>query len=204
MIFQYNPLDYYIQTSQTGELVYTVTRQKTAAPKVRYNLRDIGGVISCAGLLQQLKPYAKSLPSPKLYFPILYVYGRGDQTVPFYGAKIFATDLDTILHETPELVETFNSFQISTFEDEQINRFLAIAFELKLEKWVPENDLFLIKNVPINQFVFEELKRVNQDFREVSKMFTAKNIIIELHSFGTGPFKDRDIRIKQKYIKDTP
>jgi phenylacetate-CoA ligase len=35
MIFQYNPLDYIIETTPAGELVFTIGRQTSAAPKIR-------------------------------------------------------------------------------------------------------------------------------------------------------------------------
>ncbi|MFN2530022.1 MAG: CoF synthetase, partial [Pyrinomonadaceae bacterium] len=46
MIFQYNALDYIIETNDEGELIFTIGRQTSAAPKLRYNLKDSGGVYS--------------------------------------------------------------------------------------------------------------------------------------------------------------
>src|ERR1700747_3087804 len=37
MIFQYNPLDYTIETNSNHELLFTIGRQSGAAPKIRYN-----------------------------------------------------------------------------------------------------------------------------------------------------------------------
>ena len=48
--------------------------------------------------------------------------------------------------------------------------------------------------------MFDGLCRVNQDFREVTKMFDRSCVEIEIHEFETGPFKERDIRIKNKYV----
>ena len=42
--------------------------------------------------------------------------------------------------------------------------------------------------------------RVNQDFREVTKMFDRSQIQIFLYEYETGPFAGRDVRIKNKYI----
>ena len=42
MVFQYNPLDYLVETTAGGELVITVNRVGTTAPKLRYNLHDLG------------------------------------------------------------------------------------------------------------------------------------------------------------------
>ncbi|WP_241022404.1 hypothetical protein [Burkholderia sp. Se-20373] len=56
--------------------------------------------------------------------------------------------------------------------------------------------------------MFEGMKRVNQDFREVSRLFDPKQVIVHVHvhvhvhehEHDTGPFQGRDIRIKNKYI----
>ena len=54
MIFQYNALDYVIETNDAGELLFTIGRQTSAAPKIRYNLRDLGGVMSYRQLSARL------------------------------------------------------------------------------------------------------------------------------------------------------
>ncbi len=198
MIFQYNPLDYYIQPSAAGELIFTVNRLNSAAPKIRYNVQDMGGVIAYSDLIKRLKDYELEtvLPAAKFCFPLLFVYGRGDSAVPFFGAKVFSSDLDSLINTVPQL-NGFNSFRLSTFEDAKLNRFLKIALELKQD--IPSHPAS-IDGLPVNHFFFNELQRVNQDFREVSKLFTPDNIIVEVFPFGTGVFRDRDIRIKQKYI----
>ena len=48
--------------------------------------------------------------------------------------------------------------------------------------------------------IFSGLIRVNQDFREVSKMFDPGQVEVFLYEYETGPFAGRDIRIKNKYI----
>jgi phenylacetate-CoA ligase len=48
--------------------------------------------------------------------------------------------------------------------------------------------------------MFEGLCRLNQDFREVTKMFDPSCVEIEIYEFETGPFKERDIRVKNKYV----
>jgi hypothetical protein len=65
-----------------------------------------------------------------------------------------------------------------------------------------------VKNLPgplaptekLHQLIFEGLCRVNQDFREVTKMFDPSCVEIQVYEFETGPFKERDIRIKNKYV----
>ena len=198
MIFQYNALDYIIETTPTGELIFTIGRQTSAAPKLRYNLHDLGGVMTHAELREKLASHGidiSELAELQSRFPILFVYGRSDLTVPFYGAKVYPTDLEEIINADMSLVKQINSFQISSYEDEAINRRLKIRLET-------------VKNLPgqlapteeLHQTMFEGLCRVNQDFREVTKMFDRSCVELEIYEFETGPFKGRDIRVKNKYV----
>lgn len=196
MIFQYNALDYIIETGSSGELIFTIGRQTSAAPKIRYNLRDFGGVIThrqLASSLQEAGINIQELGLPQSCFPILFVFGRADLTVPFYGAKVYPTDVEDIINAHPVLVRSINSFQLSSYEDEQLNRRLRIHLETikDFDGTLPQGlrDLF-----------FDGLCACNQDFREVTRMFERSCIEIEVHSFETGPFHDRDIRVKNKYI----
>ncbi len=52
----------------------------------------------------------------------------------------------------------------------------------------------------LHQVFFEGLGRVNQDFREVTRMFDRSCVEIEIYGFEQGPFSERDIRIKNKYV----
>jgi len=198
MIFQYNALDYIVETTPTGELVFTIGRQTSAAPKLRYNLHDNGGVMTHAKLRETLASKGidiLELASPQSRFPILFVYGRSDLTVPFFGAKVSPADLEELINADPNLVRQINSFQIASYEDEAINRRLKICLET-------------VKNLPsplapaeqLHQLIFDGLCRVNQDFREVTKMFDRSCLEIAIYDFETGPFKERDIRIKNKYV----
>jgi phenylacetate-CoA ligase len=52
----------------------------------------------------------------------------------------------------------------------------------------------------LHRKLFEGLCRVNQDFREVTRMFNPSCVEIETYGFEQGPFSQRDIRIKNKYV----
>jgi len=196
MIFQYNALDYIIETNESGELIFTIGRQTGAAPKLRYNLRDSGGVLSHKELAERLKNESLSiedLPKPQSQFPILYVYGRADLTVPFYGAKVYPTDIEDIINADPVLIKLINSFQLASYEDEQINRRLKIHLETVKGYAGTMSD-------NLSDLFFDGLCAANQDFREVSRMFDRTSVEVVIHPFETGPFAERDIRIKNKYI----
>jgi phenylacetate-coenzyme A ligase PaaK-like adenylate-forming protein len=200
MIFQYNALDYIIETEANGELVFTIGRQTSAAPKIRYNLKDFGGVIThrqLASLLQGEGLAIQDLGNPQSRFPILFVFGRADLTVPFYGAKVYPSDLEDIINAHPTLVKQINSFQLASYEDEQINRRLKIHLEKArgLQEDLPAPEV-------LRNLFFDGLRAGNQDFREVTRMFDRSCVEIEIHAFETGPFEGRDIRVKNKYIGD--
>src|SRR3954453_841902 len=131
-----------------------------------------------------------ALATPQSRFSILFVYGRSDLTVPFFGAKVYPTDIEEIINADPNLVKQINSFQISSYEDESINRRLKVRLEMVKNVTSP-----LAPDAQLHQTMFEGLCRVNQDFREVTKMFDRDCVEIEIYDFETGPFKGRDIRI---------
>jgi phenylacetate-CoA ligase len=198
MIFQYNALDYIIETTADGELLFTIGRQTSAAPKIRYNLHDLGGTITHQQLAAKLGSKGINvfeLAKPQSRFPILFVYGRSDLTVPFFGAKVYPTDIEEIINADTDLVKQINSFQIASYEDEAINRRLKIRLETVKNLLTP-----LASTEVLHQRFFEGLCRVNQDFREVTRMFDRGCVEIEIYEFEQGPFRERDIRIKNKYV----
>lgn len=198
MVFQYNALDYIIETNVDGELVFTIGRQTSAAPKIRYNLRDSGGVMTYSQLAVRLRAVGleiAELPGPQSKFPLLFVFGRADLTVPFYGAKVYPTDVEDTINTHSALVKQINSFQLSSYEDELINRKLRIHLER-----VKGSEAAFPSLDDLKEIFFTGLCATNQDFREVSRMFDKGCIEIEVHDFETGPFAGRDIRIKNKYI----
>jgi phenylacetate-CoA ligase len=195
MIFQYNQLDYVIEQSAEGELIFTIARLVNVAPKIRYNLHDRGGVWSYADLkrsLSKLNIDADLLASQVSGFPVLFVYGRSDLSVPFFGCKVFPTDLEQIIHQDPRLAKHLNSFQIQNVEDEQFNRLLHLHLEQAEGSGEELGDL--------HDVFYDGLVRVNQDFREITKMITPHHVRVTIYPYGKGPFEGRDIRVKSRYV----
>jgi phenylacetate-CoA ligase len=199
MIFQYNALDYTIETNGQNELLFTVGRQSGAAPKIRYNLRDAGGSFSFFSLSRVLENHGvllSSLASRYSCFPLLFVYGRNDATVPFYGAKIYPADLERVINEDPALASEIHSFQLRVIEDEQLKSNLQVYLELSKNR----SDRLRSGTENLQELIFTGLIRVNQDFREVTKIFDRSQVQVFLHEYENGPFAGRDVRIKNKYI----
>jgi phenylacetate-coenzyme A ligase PaaK-like adenylate-forming protein len=201
MIFQYNPVDYIVENNEDGELLFTIGRQTSAAPKIRYNLRDVGGTIKYKRLERLLAARGVDvgdLARRRSSFPLLYVYGRSDLTVPFYGAKLYPSDVEEVIHAHPLLAREVHSFQLASYEDARMNRRLKVRLETvkgASGDFPPPEEL--------RDIFFDGLCRFNQDFREVAKMFSRDCVETEVHAFESGPFGGRDIRVKNKYVSES-
>ncbi|HLY01859.1 MAG TPA: hypothetical protein VKR56_05105 [Candidatus Cybelea sp.] len=195
MLFQYNPLDHYVEATAGGELLFTITRLGTAAPKIRYNLHDSGGILTHADLRRELAKYGIAigrLAGRQSHFPLIYVYGRSDMTVPFYGCKVSPADLEAVI--AADCSDIVNSFQFGRADGEDGEARLRICLEYRTDVASPSDA------EKLHETIFQGLKAVNQDFREVTRMFDSSKIVVETYAFGTGPFANRDIRVKNQYL----
>ena len=201
MIFQYNPLDYYIETNEHGELLVTLCRDSNVAPKVRYNIHDTGHVIRFPELRKIFKACdlnINDLGPTQSDLPFLFHYGRSDMAVAFFGCKITPADIEEIVFGLPELAGAISSFSLITYEDAKVNKKLVLAIELLPGKEMPAPK----KIQQLAHDIFEELKTVNQDYREVAPTVpSGQQPQVEFHAFEQGPFAINDIRLKKHYIQ---
>jgi phenylacetate-CoA ligase len=200
MVFQYNPLDYYIESIETGELVISLARASNIAPKIRYNIHDLGHVLRMPEYLKIMKKMGvrnQKLLNPPHDLPILFHYGRSDAAVGFYGCKITPAEIEAILYSYNELKNDLASFSLITFEDEDHNKHLTLALEMLEGRTLPEDSMVSTWC----EHIFNQLAKVNQDFSESSRMVPEScKPTIECHEHLSGPFADQDIRVKRKYI----
>jgi len=95
MVFHYDPLHYYIETTDDGKLLFTCCRKERSSPRIRYNLQDSGKVMLCKDVVSLLKKYGYEI-TPRTNLPFLFVHGR-EGTVNYGGAKIHYEHLDEAL-----------------------------------------------------------------------------------------------------------
>jgi phenylacetate-CoA ligase len=199
MVFQYNPLDYYVEASENGELLISVCRLDSVAPKIRYNLHDSGRVVRFPELKQSLERFGispESLAVDYLDLPLLFHYGRSDATVAFYGANVAPADVQEVVYSIPELQDRVSSFALVVGEDAEANKTLSLAMELAKGRTAPPNA------EELRTAVHERLIAVNQDYREASRFIPpGREPTVEFHAAETGPFAGYDIRLKRVYIK---
>ena len=200
MVFQYNPIDYCIETNAAGELVVTLNRTANTSPKIRYNIHDLGHVVrmpEVERILQEHGAGLSNLDDSRTDLPLLFLYGRADAAVAYYGSKVTPADVEQVIFAIPALASRVNSFALIVSEDEQANKLLTIALEL-CQGEQPSAD----GHEELRRQVIERLKAGNQDFREAARFMPAEAVPrLEFHAYGDGPFARNDIRLKKHYVQ---
>jgi len=204
MVFQYNPIDYMVETNADHELVITLNRATNVAPKLRYNIHDTGHCLSFDEVAQALRdegidPESLAGDTPLAKLPVMFHYGRSDFAVGYFGCKITPGEVESIVYGLTQLAGTISAFALVTSEDEKNNKRLTVALELREGQSAPSAD----ETTAIRDAVFARLEEVNQDFRESIKMVPADiRPEVKFYQQAEGPFKLNDIRIKLRYIQE--
>ncbi len=202
MIFQYNPIDYMVESNENRELIISLCRAENAAPKMRYNIHDTGHCMSFDQVAQILReegidPESIAGDTPLAKLPVMFHYGRSDFAVGYFGCKITPGEIESIVYGLPQLATTISAFALVTHEDEQNNKRLTVALELREGQSAPA-DVAALRDT-----IFARLEAVNQDFRESIKMVPVEiRPEVQFHPQGQGPFALNDIRIKLRYIQE--
>jgi phenylacetate-CoA ligase len=200
MIFQYNPLDYYIESTADGELVVSLCRASNISPKIRYNIHDLGHVIRMPQLQKVLAHHtidASILDPFYTDLPLLFHYGRADAAVAFFGCKVTPSDIEAVVLKT-DLSKRVNSFSLITTEDDKVNKQLILALEFYEGQTLPD----ALECISLRDILFASLETINQDFREIIKMVpSASKPKLEVYGYQQGPFAINDIRLKKHYIQ---
>jgi phenylacetate-CoA ligase len=203
MLFQYNPVDYLIETNEQSELIVTINRLVMLSPRIRYNIHDAGGVIPFDEMLARLRSFgldplrAASRPGqPVFRLPFLYLCGRSDSTVSYMGANIYPEDIEQALFADPADARRLGAFCLELVDVSEAEQRPCVHVEVL--DGLTEAAAFAER---LRQRVVGRLLAVNLDFRaSVSEDPAAAEIQLRLHGLGAGPFAANQGRIKRRYI----
>jgi phenylacetate-CoA ligase len=206
MLFQYNPLDYYIETNAAGELVVTVNRLSVLSPRIRYNVHDAGGIIPfdhMLGLLRDcgLNPLTELPPGHRPFrLPFLYLFGRSDNTVSYMGANIYPEDVEQALYAAPEDAHRLGAFCLELVDIGDGEQRVCVHVEA-VDGASADADLA----ERLRRQVVARLMVINRDFKtSVDEDPSAAELLLRLHEPGAGPFAANRTRIKRRYVVSTP
>lgn len=202
MLFQYNPLDHFIEIINK-EIVVTISKPWTLSPRIRYNIKDEGGMITFDEMKEKLKLHnidilelERKCNYPRWYLPFLYIYGRKDSTISVMGANIYPEDVENIIYSDILLAKHISSFCLSLEEDLKGNPHPCFEFEL-----FDTNQKTSVEN-KLNTIMSTELAKLNFDYKKAREEYSqAVQPVIKTFGLHEGPFADNQSRIKKRYVK---
>ena len=136
-------------------------------PLIRYNILDTGGIISYEEMLKFLAQWNFD-PVAELenlggrgirQLPFVYVFGRSNFTVSYFGANIYPENVSVGLEQAVIREWVTGKFVMQVQEDADKNRFLFIAVEL-----APSVETSSDKQTTITSSILTQLKRLNSEF----------------------------------------
>jgi phenylacetate-CoA ligase len=198
-VFQYNPMCHYLETSSEGDLIATLTYSRTLSPRIRYNIGDEAKLFTRSELLQRMSELGqKTVARPgavPLPLPYLFLFGRRDQTISIMGANIYTADVERALYSQEQLATGLSSFML-TVDGAGAH---CIHPKLCIEWSTSETPKLPLE--PLARRIEDRLAEINSDFRNARRE-SAINMRVELEIYpsGTGPFADKERRIKNRYI----
>jgi phenylacetate-CoA ligase len=133
-LVQYDPASRFFEMHE-GTLVVS---GENSVPLVRYHIADKGGVLSYEEMWNFLRGYGvQSLSELGLdkdkqprNLPFVYVFGRADFTVSYYGANIYPENVTVGLEQAEIMIWVTGKFVLETQETEDGDKYLHIAVEL--------------------------------------------------------------------------
>ena len=201
MVFQYNPLENYIEINEASDAVVTLNNLSVLAPKLRYNVGDEGLTMTRAEVLGRLAALGLVDPRQSLpqswAAPFFFLYGRRDGTVSYMGANIYPIDVEYGLYRDEALAAAIESFCLELAESDALESRPVVHVQLR--------DGALVERASaaeqLRAGLVEYLSSTSRDFAEaVREDSSAADIRLVLHNHATGPFADMASKIKNTYV----
>jgi phenylacetate-CoA ligase len=162
-LVQYDPASRFFEV-QDGSLLFS---GDNGIPLIRYNILDTGGIISYDAMLEFLGKWGFD-PIAELQcenvrgirpFPFVYVFGRSNFTVSYFGANIYPENVTVGLEQAEIKDWVTGKFVMQVKEDADKNRFLSVVVEL-----APGIENSEEKKAVIANSILTQLKRLNSEF----------------------------------------
>ncbi len=162
-LVQYDPLSRFFEVKD-GTLLFS---GDNGIPLIRYHISDTGGIIAYEEMLKFLAAWnfdaiahlnqagARGIHP----LPFVYVFGRSNFTVSYFGANIYPENV-TVGLEQPEIKEwVTGKFVLQVKENADKNRFLSVVVEL-----APGVEGSEEKREAIASSILSQLRRLNSEF----------------------------------------
>lgn len=133
-LVQYDPLSRYFEVVN-DTLVVT---GDAGVPLIRYHIADKGGIIPFDEMMQRLRDYGfDAQQDGAAYYargshalPFVYLFGRADFTVSFFGANVYPENVTTALEQHELMRSVSGKFVMETIELADGGKELRVTIEL--------------------------------------------------------------------------
>jgi phenylacetate-CoA ligase len=170
-------------------------------PLLRYNIFDNGGIITYNAMLEFLAGWGFNPISHEgigqrgiRNLPFVYVFGRSNFTVSFFGANIYPENVTVGLEQAGIREWVTGKFVLQVIEDDDKNRFLKVTVELAPGVKGSEE-----KRQLATDSILSQLKRLNSEFANyVPFEYQTPQITLRLH----GDAEYFPIGVKHRYTRN--
>jgi phenylacetate-CoA ligase len=199
MVFQYNPLENYVEINDRGEALVTLNNISVLSPKLRYNVGDEALTMPRRELVRRLEQL-DVLPDPLprgWASPFFFLYGRSDSTISFMGANIYPIDVEYGLYRDAALAGSIESFCLELSESDELESRAVVHVQLRERARVDE--AAAVEH--LRTALVDHLAAASRDFAEALREDpAAADLRVLLHAHGTGPFAGLGGTIKNVYV----
>lgn len=160
-LVQYDPFSRFFEVRE-GTLLFS---GDNGIPLIRYNILDTGGIISYDEMLKFLSEWGfdpvTDLSSDRgiHQLPFVYVFGRSNFTVSYFGANIYPENVTVGLEQAVIKDWVTGKFVLQVKEDADRNKFLSAIVEL-----APGVEGSEGKREAIASNIVFQLRRLNSEF----------------------------------------
>ncbi|MEV7624753.1 phenylacetate--CoA ligase family protein [Actinoplanes sp. NPDC089786] len=192
MVFQYNPLETYLETTADNEILCTITSTAVRNPRLRYNVGDEGRLIPFPVVAAHLGKAEKA----EMRLPLLFLFGRTDSTISYLGAHLYPQDVEYGLYSGNPHAHLLESFCLSLHEQTDLEVRPVVHLQLRLGA-LPSASLA----TTCRDGILRHLASVSRDFAaSLREDPSAGDLRVEVHDFGAGPFAGTAGKIKNSYL----
>ena len=157
-LVQYDPRSRFFECVD-GTLLFS---GDNGIPLIRYHIADTGGIIPFDVMIDfaSRRGFVANLDERGITeMPFVYVFGRADFTISYFGANVYPENVTVGLEQSPIDSWVTGKFVMQVREDEDRNPYLAITVELG-----PGVAPDATKSDLIGESILRHLRRLNSEF----------------------------------------
>ncbi|GAA4780401.1 phenylacetate--CoA ligase family protein [Microbacterium gilvum] len=207
MVFQYNPLETYLEVNPRGELVATLTSTSIMSPKLRYNIGDEARIVPLPEVVEKLsfdpqlqRAFHRAFAVQRMRLPFLLLFGRKDSTISYMGANLYPVDIENGLYRDNPFAADIASFKLALLELDGHEQRPLVHVELREDAALSSADRDALA-AAARAGIVAHLAAVSRDFEQsLEEDPTTGDLRVEVHLHGDGPFAGGSARIKNVYL----